>query len=128
MHGARASSPNATEPPSPSARHPLDGARQFDLGDTLAGGVTSFDAHFHGEALLWISPHGTLVAGDVLSVPETSLHVAPEEWLPPEERGGRMGDSLRFVLELPVELVLVGHGEPVLADARAALEHALGAT
>jgi glyoxylase-like metal-dependent hydrolase (beta-lactamase superfamily II) len=109
-------------------RQPLAGARQYDFGDTLPGGVTSFDAHFHGEALLWIPPHGTLVAGDVLSVPESGLRVAPDEWLQPEERGGRMRESLGFLLELPVERVLVGHGEPVLANARAALERALHAS
>jgi hypothetical protein len=34
-------------------------------------------------------------------------------------------ERLRPLLELPVERVLVTHGEPVLKDARAALEQAL---
>ena len=106
-------------------RRPLEGARQFELGDTLAGGIEAFDAHFHGEALLWIPVHGTLVAGDMLSVAHGRLRVAPEEWLAPEEQGGQMRTSLAYLLELPVERALVGHGEPVLAGAREALERAL---
>ena len=90
-------------------RAPLSGVRQYDFGDRLAGGVESFDAHFHGEALLWIPMHGTLVAGDVLSVPETGLRVAPDDWLPAEERGGRMRESLAFLLDLPVERMPVVH-------------------
>jgi glyoxylase-like metal-dependent hydrolase (beta-lactamase superfamily II) len=108
-------------------RQPLEGARQFEFGDTLLGGVKPFDAHFHGEALFWVPSHRTLVAGDVLSAPSASLRLAPDEWLAPEERGGRMRESLRFLLDLPVERVLVGHGEPVLVDAREALEHAFQA-
>jgi glyoxylase-like metal-dependent hydrolase (beta-lactamase superfamily II) len=109
------------------SRQPLEAARQFAFGDGLPGGVTSFDAHFHGEALLWIPSHRTLVAGDVLAVSAGGLRVAPDEWLAPEERDGQILTSLRFLLDLPVERVLVGHGEPVLVDAREALEHAFQA-
>lgn len=108
-------------------RKPLEGARQFEFGDTLPGGVKSFDAHFHGEALLWIPSHRTLVAGDVLAVAGGGLRLAPDEWLAEEERGGQIRTSLRFLLDLTVERVLVGHGEPVLANAREALQRALHA-
>ena len=103
------------------------GAKPFALGDTLPGGVETFDAHFHGEALLWIPAHGTLVSGDMLSVANGRLRVAPDEWLPAEEQGGQMRASLAFLLDLPVQRVLVGHGEAVLANARDALVHALHA-
>ena len=98
---------------------------QYALGDTLPGGIETFDAHFHGEALLWIPAHGTLVAGDVLFVTQDGLRVPPDEWLAEEEQEGRIRTSLAFLLELPVERVLVGHGEPVLTGAREALERAL---
>lgn len=108
-------------------RTPLDGATPFTFGDRLPGAVESFDAHFHGEALLWIPRHRTLVAGDVLSAPRGELRLAPDGWLAEEERGGRIQASLRSLLDLPVERVLVGHGEPVLTDAAAALRRALHA-
>jgi hypothetical protein len=108
----------------PSA--PLSAARQYEFGETLPGGVETFDAHFHGTALLWLPAVRALVAGDVLAVPPGGeLRLATEEWLPPEERGGRMRQSLAFALDLPVERVLVGHGAPVLDGAKEALERAL---
>lgn len=108
-------------------RLPLPGARQFALGDALPGGVETFDAHFHGEALLWIADRRTLVAGDVLLGSPDGLRLAPDDWLPEEEREGRLRRSLAFLAELTVERVLVGHGDPVLEDARGALERALHA-
>ena len=109
-------------------RQPMKDARQYSFGDALPGGVISFDAHFHGEALLWIPAHGTLVSGDLLGVSRGGgLRVAPDEWLPEDERGGRIHTSLRFLLDLPVERVLVGHGDPVLEDGRQALAAALHA-
>ena len=98
---------------------------QFAFGERLPGGIESFDGHFHGEALLWIPAHGTLVSGDVLSVTADGLRVAPDDWLPEAERGGQIRSSLAFLLDLPVERVLVGHGEAVVADARDALARAL---
>ena len=39
----------------------------------------------------------------------------------------RLREALRPLLDLPVELVLASHGEPVLADGHAALAHPLDA-
>jgi hypothetical protein len=109
-------------------RAPLEGAVQFAFGDVLPGAVETFDAHFHGEALLWIPAHRTLVAGDVLAVfRDGALRIAPDDWLPADERGGRIRHSLAFLRDLPVERLVVGHGDPVLADARAALARLLHA-
>jgi hypothetical protein len=36
-------------------------------------------------------------------------------------------ERLRFLLDLPIEAILVSHGEPVLDDAHAALTRALHA-
>jgi hypothetical protein len=53
--------------------------------------------------------------------------MCPESWL--RHLGGYTQDDLRAGLEpllgLPVEMVLVSHGEPVLRDGLAALERAL---
>lgn len=109
-------------------RQPIEDARQFSFGDTMPGGVAPFDAHFHGEALLWIPAHRALVSGDLLGAPRGGrLRIAPDQWLPEEERGGRIRESLRFLLDLPVERVFVGHGDPVLEGAREALAGALHA-
>ena len=54
--------------------------------------------------------------------------LCPPGWLRYLEPGlthGELRDALRTLLDLPVELVLVSHGEPVLDDGRAALERAL---
>ena len=105
----------------------VEGAHAFAFGDSLPGGVQTFDAHFHGESLFWLPVHRALVAGDVLVGRADGLRVAPDSWLAEHERGGRIRESLRHLLELPVELVLVGHGEPVRADAGRALTSALAA-
>ena len=105
----------------------VERSRVFAFGDPLPGDVESFDAHFHGEALFWLPTHRALVAGDVLVGREEGLRVAPDSWLPEQERGGRIRESLRHVLALPVEVVLVGHGEPVTAEARQALTSAFTA-
>jgi hypothetical protein len=52
-------------------------------------------------------------------------------WAGPHPHGARRGDevvlwALRPLLDLPVEIVLPAHGEPVLANGRAALASALG--
>ena len=53
--------------------------------------------------------------------------VCPESWL--RHLGGYTQEDLRAglqpLLDLPVEMVLVSHGEPVLRDGHAALERAL---
>jgi hypothetical protein len=55
------------------------------------------------------------------------LRVCPESWLRYLE-GYTQDDlrrDLRQLLDLPVERVLVSHGEPVLRDGRRELERAL---
>jgi hypothetical protein len=59
-----------------------------------------------------------------------SLRVCPDSWLryiDPGITGVELRAELQKLLELPVELVLVSHGEPVLEGADAALESALAA-
>ncbi|MDQ4082037.1 MAG: MBL fold metallo-hydrolase [Actinomycetota bacterium] len=98
----------------------------FALDDDLPGGVRAIDAHRRGEVLLWVPEHRALVAGDVLlGTTEGSVRVCPDSWLPPDLGPAAFRAALRPLLELPVDLVLLAHGEPVLVNAREALAAAL---
>src|SRR5437667_167472 len=77
------------------------------------------------ETILWIAEHGALVFGDVvLGAEGGGVRLCPESWL----EGGthaQLKAALRPLLDLPVERLLVSHGEPVLAGGRDALARAL---
>jgi hypothetical protein len=80
-----------------------------------------------GETLFWLPVVASLVAGDRLIGAEGGgLSVCPQSWLAgaQTDRAGLAG-LLRALLELPIERVLVSHGEPVLRDGRAALARAI---
>ena len=76
-----------------------------------------------GETLFWLPAVATLVAGDrLIGDGAGGLQVCPESWL----TGVRVDRAevaglLRELLELPIERVLVSHGEPVLRQGHAAL-------
>jgi hypothetical protein len=82
-----------------------------------------------GETMVWLPEHGALVPGDrLLGALDGGLRLCPPSWLRYLRSGlttAGLRDALRPLLELPIELVLVSHGEPVLADGRRALERAL---
>jgi hypothetical protein len=80
-----------------------------------------------GETMYWLPAVATLVAGDRLIVPEDAgLRLCPQSWLEDVHvnRPG-LAQLLTPLLELPIERVLVSHGEPVLHDGRAALARAI---
>jgi glyoxylase-like metal-dependent hydrolase (beta-lactamase superfamily II) len=109
------------------ARYP--GARAWtpEGDDTLPAGVEAHRVERADETLFWIEAHRALVAGDVLlGTDDDGLRVCPDSWLAEEFRGPEFKASLRFLLELPIEIVLVSHGRPVLRDGRDALAAALG--
>ena len=72
------------------------------------------------QALLFVRDHQTLVTGDIISGTGERLHVFVDEqdrepflaWLP------RLAD-------LPLERILIAHGEPVLSDGAARLRDAV---
>ena len=80
------------------------------------------------EALFFLEPHRALVAGDLLIGTEGGIEL-PVRWFPKGEQEWaerELKPSLRERLGgLPVELVVVSHGEPVLQDGAAALARAL---
>lgn len=80
------------------------------------------------EAAFFLRPHGALVVGDLLigsgggvELPLAWFPVAEQDWVRTELKA----DLRARLLDLPVELVLVSHGEPVLENGREALERAL---
>jgi hypothetical protein len=81
------------------------------------------------EALFFLEPHRALVAGDLLIERGGRLEL-PIDWFPKDEREWAEDelkpDLRRRLAALPIELVLVSHGQPVLENGAAALERALG--
>lgn len=75
-----------------------------------------------GEFVFWVPEHRALVVGDLLLGRAHGLEV-PRTWL--EDGYDAAIAALRRLLELPVDRVLVTHGEPVLEDGLEALERAL---
>jgi len=80
------------------------------------------------EALFFLEPHRALVAGDLLIGKDGGVEL-PVRWFPKGEQEWaeqQLKPELRKRLgELPVELVVVSHGDPVLENGADALRLAL---
>lgn len=95
-------------------------------GQRLPGGVEARPTARGTEVVYWLPRFGALVPGDaLLGDGEGGLRLPPASWLPSSTTRARLAEALRPLLELPVERVLVSHGEPVLSGARRALAAAL---
>jgi hypothetical protein len=96
---------------------------------SLPGGVKTIPIRGAGETMVWLPEHGALVPGDrILGDGSGGLRLCPESWLRYLDSGMTLDGlraALRPLLELPIELVLVSHCEPVLEDGRGALARAL---
>jgi hypothetical protein len=95
--------------------------------NALPAGVESRPLRGAGETMFWLPAVGTLVAGDrLIGAAGGGLQLCPESWLA-EVRVDRAGlaELMRPLLELPIENVLVSHGEPVLRGGRAMLARAI---
>jgi hypothetical protein len=83
------------------------------------------------ETIVWMPEQRALVPGDrIIGAPGGELRVCPQSWLgfgAGKATVDEMRELLRPLLDLPVERVLVSHGEPVLAGGRDALQRALSA-
>jgi hypothetical protein len=89
-------------------------------GSRLPGGLVAlYDGRGRNETPLWLPEQRTIVFADGLTAPEGELRVW---WTPWHEE--RVVPALRALLDLPLERVIVSHGEPV--HDRAAFERALG--
>jgi glyoxylase-like metal-dependent hydrolase (beta-lactamase superfamily II) len=90
----------------------------FELDQELPGGIRAFDTGRSGEILYWLPDQKALVVGDVLL--GSPFRLCPKSWLATMTLD-ELRAALRPLLELPIEQIYVGHGEPVLSDGREAL-------
>ena len=97
---------------------------RFRDGDALPGGLVPFGARWEPEAVLWSAEHRALISGDVIL---GGPRLLPASWLSGGVTLADVRAALAPLLELPVELILPAHGEPVTEDAAAALARALSA-
>ena len=98
-------------------------AKRYDapVGDVPTGVETVLEAW--NERIFWIPEHGALVFGDIV-IGRAGGARLPRTWIGEEHYDAVLG-GLRPLLDLPIERVLVTHGEPVLAGGREALASAL---
>jgi glyoxylase-like metal-dependent hydrolase (beta-lactamase superfamily II) len=98
---------------------------RYGASRETTAGVEAHDLAEIDERIFWLPEHGVLVPGDVLLGTDGGLQVCPDSWLGKHSSHDSIRTALQPLLDLPVERVLVSHGDPVLADARTALERAL---
>ena len=95
----------------------------------LPPGVESFVVRGAGETIYWLPEHRALIPGDrILGGPGGGLRLCPQSWLrylPTRMTLAELETRLRPLLELPIERVLVSHGDPVLHNGANALGRAL---
>jgi hypothetical protein len=95
--------------------------------DALPEGVDPIPIRRAGETMFWLAEPGTLVPGDrLIGDGRGGLRLCPASWI--GYTGGTLDElrkALRPLLELPIQRVLVSHGEPVLRNGAAAVERAL---
>ena len=99
--------------------------------DALAGGIRAFQTARAAEVVYWVPEQRALVVGDVLlgagakpRPTDDPLRLCPERWLGKPTHAD-LRTSLRPLLDLPVEHVLVSHGAPVLGSGAAELARVL---
>ena len=98
----------------------------------LPAGAQTVPVRRGGEVMVWLEQHRALVPGDrLIGDGAGGLRMCPESWLGGLQPGFTLTDlraALAPVAELPAEMVLVSHGEPVLREGAAAVKKALRAT
>ena len=102
-----------------ASRH---GAR---IGGALPEGVEEIPIEGADERQVayFIRPHAALVVAEIFGVDiDGELYVGRS---PALERPDELEASLDRIMELPIERLLVSHGEPVLEDAKARMAEAL---
>jgi glyoxylase-like metal-dependent hydrolase (beta-lactamase superfamily II) len=109
----------------------VDVTDPFKPGDELPGGVQAFQTARVNEVVYWLPAQKAVVAGDVLlgagAKPRATndpLRLCPQRWLGKATHDD-LRETLRPLLELPVQRVLVSHGAPVLRGGKRALENVL---
>jgi hypothetical protein len=90
----------------------------FEIDHELPGGIRAFESGRAGEVVYWLPEQKALVVGDVLL--GSPFRLCPKSWLGKTTQD-ELRSTLRPLLELPIEQIYVGHGEPVLSGGRDAL-------
>jgi hypothetical protein len=108
-------------------RRTCDGVlARYDALEDVPIGVEAVRVAGMDETMYWLPEPRALVPGDrLIGDGAGGVRMCPESWF---ARCGTTDDlraSLQPLRKLPVELVLVSHGKPVLAEGAAALERAL---
>jgi glyoxylase-like metal-dependent hydrolase (beta-lactamase superfamily II) len=89
--------------------------------DELPAGIEAIELDGEPDQVVFFIPeHGTLVTGDVLSGTGGRLHVFVDE-----ADAGRLLPALAQLAELPIERVIIPHGELILADGAARIRAAV---
>jgi len=95
----------------------------------LPEGVEPVPIRGFGETMFWIAAERTLVPGDrLLGAGAGALRLPPASWLGYLGAGkgpSALAHAMRPLLDLPVERVLVSHGQPVLRGGRNAIARVL---
>lgn len=118
----------AHEPAAPWVSERARVTDTYAAGEELPGGVVAYETGRRSrEVVLWLASHRALIVGDVLlGAGEGSARLCPPSWL-----HGTTADEVRArlapVLDLPVELLLLTHGDAIVDNARAELTAALSA-
>ena len=99
--------------------------------DALPGGIRAFPTARSSEVVYWLPDQKAVVIGDVLlgagAKPKPTreqLRLCPQGWLG-KATHEELRQSLRPLLDLPVQRVLVSHGEPIVRGGGKALEQVL---
>ncbi|HET9674236.1 MAG TPA: MBL fold metallo-hydrolase [Gaiellaceae bacterium] len=103
----------------------------FKAGDELPGGLEAFQTARVNEVVYWLPKQRAVAVGDVLlgagakpRPTQDALRLCPEGWLGKRTHDD-LRESLRPLLDRPVQRVLTSHGTPVLRGGKRALERLL---
>lgn len=103
--------------------------KRYGATEAVPAGVETIAIESAGETMVWMPGPRALVPGDrILGDDAGGLRLCPQSWLGYLQNGlkrAQLAEELRPLLDLPIELVLVAHGEPVLAGGREALARAI---
>jgi glyoxylase-like metal-dependent hydrolase (beta-lactamase superfamily II) len=102
-------------------------AHSFRIGDALPGGAIAYPTGRHSEVVFWLPGQRAVVAGDVLRGAGDNIEFCPANWTQPGRTLADLAAALQPLTALPVDVILTGHGEPVLRHGAAALARLLRA-
>ena len=101
----------------------------FEKDPELPGGIKAIPTAREGEVVYWLPQQKAIAVGDVLlgagAKPHATsepLRLAPDNWLEGATKK-QLIKSLLPILDLPLERILVSHGDPVLQGGKEVLKN-----